>query len=302
MSKNNVRQCIRISPPKVSLLTSEGNLSSWIKSKGEWSKWRPEDFINHTLKSSCQFVISHGCEPHYGSSCLEGSGARSVLTNSEGIESTYALRFKFEASNNEAEYEALIDGLRIAEQMGVQKEILAVVEEEGHSWMTPLLEYLTDGTLPAEVKRARSIKIKSRQYDVINGVIYRKPFLEPWLRCVGPLQAEYIVREIHEGSYNMHSGPRSVVARAVWVTRRDHLDTNAVQGTTLQDCVRSSTSNKDILEEMREKAAIQEARSKAKMEKYYNAKVRRTIFKPGDFVYRCNEASHAKEGGKLGPK
>ncbi|GJY34520.1 reverse transcriptase domain-containing protein [Tanacetum coccineum] len=37
-----------------------------------------------------------------------------------GMEFTYALRFKFDATNNEAEYEALIAGLRIAEQMGVK--------------------------------------------------------------------------------------------------------------------------------------------------------------------------------------
>ncbi|GJV32954.1 hypothetical protein Tco_1393354 [Tanacetum coccineum] len=60
--------------------------------------------------------------------------------------------------------------------------------------------------------------------------------------------------------------------------------------------------NMDILEEMREKAAIQEARSKVKMERYYNVKVRNTIFKPGDFVYHSNEASHTKEGEKLGLK
>ncbi|GKA40790.1 hypothetical protein Tco_0733383 [Tanacetum coccineum] len=57
-----------------------------------------------------------------------------------------------------------------------------------------------------------------------------------------------------------------------------------------------------ILEEEREKSAIQVAKSKAKMEKYYNAKVHNTTFKQGDFVYRSNEASHAKDGGKLGPK
>ncbi|GJT27740.1 hypothetical protein Tco_0908015 [Tanacetum coccineum] len=60
--------------------------------------------------------------------------------------------------------------------------------------------------------------------------------------------------------------------------------------------------NLDILEERREKAAICEAISKAKMEKYYNAKVRSTTFRSRDFVYRSNEASHVKESGKLGPK
>ncbi|GJX09626.1 reverse transcriptase domain-containing protein [Tanacetum coccineum] len=55
-----------------------------------------------------------------GSSCIDGSGAGLILTNPEGAEFTYALRFRFDATNNEAEYEALIAGLRIPEQMGVK--------------------------------------------------------------------------------------------------------------------------------------------------------------------------------------
>ena len=55
-----------------------------------------------------------------GSSCQEGSGAGLILTSPEGMEFTYALRFEFDTSNNEAEYEALLAGLRIAEKMGVK--------------------------------------------------------------------------------------------------------------------------------------------------------------------------------------
>ncbi|GJS04670.1 reverse transcriptase domain-containing protein [Tanacetum coccineum] len=43
-----------------------------------------------------------------------------ILINPEGMEFTYAQRFRFDATNNEAEYEALIAGLKIAEQMGVE--------------------------------------------------------------------------------------------------------------------------------------------------------------------------------------
>ncbi|GKC65655.1 hypothetical protein Tco_1098253 [Tanacetum coccineum] len=60
--------------------------------------------------------------------------------------------------------------------------------------------------------------------------------------------------------------------------------------------------NLDLLEERREHAAIRNVKSKLKMEKYYNLKVCNTSFKPGDLVYHSNDASHAKEGGKLGPK
>ncbi|GKE06409.1 reverse transcriptase domain-containing protein [Tanacetum coccineum] len=60
--------------------------------------------------------------------------------------------------------------------------------------------------------------------------------------------------------------------------------------------------NLDLLEEKREKAMIREARSKTKMEKYNNPKVRNTSFKPGDLVYRNNDARHVEDEGKLGPK
>ncbi|GJT17612.1 reverse transcriptase domain-containing protein [Tanacetum coccineum] len=55
------------------------------------------------------------------SSCADGSGARLILTNPEGMEFTNALRFRFDATNNEAEYEALIARLKIAEQMGIDR-------------------------------------------------------------------------------------------------------------------------------------------------------------------------------------
>lgn len=58
----------------------------------------------------------------------------------------------------------------------------------------------------------------------------------------------------------------------------------------------------DLLEERRQHAAIREAKAKSKMKKYYDAKVRNTSFRPGDFVYRANDASHAEDTGKLGPK
>ncbi|XP_071739885.1 uncharacterized protein [Rutidosis leptorrhynchoides] len=54
-----------------------------------------------------------------GASCVEGAGAGLVLTSQSGEEHTYALRFNFDVTNNEAKYEALLVGLNMAHKMNV---------------------------------------------------------------------------------------------------------------------------------------------------------------------------------------
>nr|GEY19274.1 hypothetical protein [Tanacetum cinerariifolium] len=200
-----------------------------------------------------------------GSSCVDGSGAGLILTSPYGIEFTYALRFQFTASNNEAEYEALVAGLWIAARMAVQNVKVSVdsklvanqvlgtyVAKQDNmvkylkivkslvSGFTNLLNkpsaakqkqksrrpeqncvnqlralIQTGGVLPGDKKEDKKLRLKARQYELMEGVLYRRSFLTLWLRCVRPLQMEYVMREIHEGSCSMHSGPQSVVAKAI---------------------------------------------------------------------------------------
>nr|GFB36370.1 reverse transcriptase domain-containing protein [Tanacetum cinerariifolium] len=169
-----------------------------------------------------------------GSSCVDGSGAGLILTNPDGVEFTYALRFQFAASNNEAEYEALIAGLRIATQMGVKKiqenvdskpvanqvlgtyiakednmiKYLDIAKDLVSGFKTFSISQVPRSTLPEDEKKAWKIRLKARQYELMEGILYKRSFLTPWLRCVGPLQAEYVMKEIHEGSCSMHAGLR----------------------------------------------------------------------------------------------
>ena len=57
----------------------------------------------------------------------------------------------------------------------------------------------------------------------------------------------------------------------------------------------------NLVEERREIALIKQAESKRQMAKYYNKRVHPMSFKPGDYVWRKNEASRVEDLGKLGP-
>nr|GEV08708.1 hypothetical protein [Tanacetum cinerariifolium] len=139
-----------------------------------------------------------------------------------------------------AEYEALLAGLRIAKKMGVEslsvkvdsklvasqinemldvpsmdvQEINTVVEEEGETWMTPIINCLERGTWPEDQNEARALRMKISQYVMKEGVLFKRSYLMPMLWCVGPLHANY-VREIHMGACSMHLKARSVAAKAI---------------------------------------------------------------------------------------
>ena len=56
-----------------------------------------------------------------GSRQLEGSGAGVVLTSPNGDKIAYVLQLHFDCTNNMAEYEALLHGLRLAKEMNVRR-------------------------------------------------------------------------------------------------------------------------------------------------------------------------------------
>ncbi|KAL0457773.1 UNVERIFIED_CONTAM: hypothetical protein Slati_0404500 [Sesamum latifolium] len=64
-----------------------------------------------------------------GSSTAQGSGADIVITTPQGEDLEFAIKFDFKASNNEAEYEALVIGLRMAHETGA-KHLLAYSDSQ----------------------------------------------------------------------------------------------------------------------------------------------------------------------------
>ncbi|GJV19401.1 reverse transcriptase domain-containing protein [Tanacetum coccineum] len=112
-----------------------------------------------------------------GSSCLEGSGAGLILTSPKGEEFTYALRFEFDASNNEEEYEALIAGLRITEQMGVKTlaaklDSRLVVNQINRSYEAKeqsMIQYLG---------KAKALTSNFKMFSIAQGIDISGPFPE----------------------------------------------------------------------------------------------------------------------------
>ncbi|KAL2238352.1 UNVERIFIED_CONTAM: Transposon Ty3-G Gag-Pol polyprotein [Sesamum indicum] len=239
-----------------------------------------------------------------GSSNASNGGAGILIQGPKGIEIEVAARLSFQATNNEAEYEALILGLELAHEAGARnlevytdsqlvamqvegryeakertmvlylqktkawmerfekctvqqiprdendradslskfgalltgvksrsitvmiKEKPAIVEtldikavEQPCTWKDELMMFLSKGILPENSVRARSIKLKATRFTMIESELYKRTHEGPLLKCLNHEQAEYVLKEIHEGSCGNHSGARSL---ALKVTRQGY--------------------------------------------------------------------------------
>ncbi|GJW66374.1 reverse transcriptase domain-containing protein [Tanacetum coccineum] len=262
--------------------------------------------------------------------------------------------FQFTASNNKAEYEALIAGLRIVRHIGgaqcdvlveilkeksiQEEEVATVVEEEGPTWMTLIMEYLKDGTLSGDRKKASKLYIKARQYDLLEGVLYRRMHAGPRSVVAKAMRLGYYWPTMHRDTRDMirtcnDSGPFSEGPGKVkflivaidyvtkWIEAKAVATITGNQSNGLVERANQSLGegikgrlgegNKNWIEELphvlwAHHTMIKSSHGDTPFSLTYGTEavipVEIGMPTPGDFVYRSNDASHAVDGGKVGPK
>ncbi|KAF7151789.1 hypothetical protein RHSIM_Rhsim02G0177900 [Rhododendron simsii] len=227
-----------------------------------------------------------------GSTTKDASGVGLILTSPKGQRLSYALRFEFKTTNNEAEYEALVVGLELASavrashvlaksdsqlvvgqvlgEYSVKEEVMQkyvgkvkaqvaklqsfnivrIPKEENNEadylaklatakedaiprntpvrylespsifsldiqvqainysdpWTGPMVDYITNGTLPEDKVKARQLKIRAAKYLMMGDVLYRRSFSLPYLRCLTTTESMQAMEEVHQGICGDHQG------------------------------------------------------------------------------------------------
>ena len=95
-------------------------------------------------------------------------------------------------------------------------DLQEVQQVEGtENWITPIISYLKEGKLPEGKDEAIKLRVRAARYLLINEVLYKRGFSQPYLRCLAPDEANYVLREVHEGACGNHLGARSLIHKVV---------------------------------------------------------------------------------------
>ena len=83
------------------------------------------------------------------------------------------------------------------------------------SWMDLIWDYLAKGTLPSDLKEASKLRARSARFTIHRGTLHKRGFSTPILKCVRKEDANYILREVHEGVCGNHIGARTLAGKTL---------------------------------------------------------------------------------------
>lgn len=94
------------------------------------------------------------------------------------------------------------------------EEVMQIREVEPE-WATGVIRYLKTGELPLDKEEARKVLRHSACYVLVGGILYRRGHSLPLLKCLPNEDADYVLREVHQGVCRNHSGAKALTNKVI---------------------------------------------------------------------------------------
>ena len=109
---------------------------------------------------------------------------------------------------------AMVEYDKVQYMLSIDLSEVQQIEGE-ENWMTPIVVYLKEERLLEDKNEARKLRIKAAKYVLIDKVLYKRGFSQPYLRFLALDESNYVLREVHEEACGNHSGARALVHKVV---------------------------------------------------------------------------------------
>ncbi|XP_016205112.1 uncharacterized protein LOC107645570 [Arachis ipaensis] len=83
------------------------------------------------------------------------------------------------------------------------------------SWMDHITDFLENGKLPEDEKKAKVLRREAAKYTVIRDQLFKKGLSQPLLKCLHPDQTDYVLREVHEGCCGHHIEGKALARKLI---------------------------------------------------------------------------------------
>lgn len=93
--------------------------------------------------------------------------------------------------------------------LSIKNEKLTIIQTVD-IWMTPIVKYLKDGSLPSNKNEARKLRRQAGRLLLLDSILNRRGHFMPLLRCVSNEKSKLLLEEVHEGFCGDHARGQSL--------------------------------------------------------------------------------------------
>nr|XP_017227794.1 PREDICTED: uncharacterized protein LOC108203390 [Daucus carota subsp. sativus] len=98
---------------------------------------------------------------------------------------------------------------QVLKTLSINAKLVAPIHTEA-TWIDEIKSYLETGHLPPDAGEARKLQVRALKYALIEGILYKKSFVIPYLKCLRLDEAREALKEVHEGICGQHLGGRAL--------------------------------------------------------------------------------------------
>lgn len=82
--------------------------------------------------------------------------------------------------------------------------------------MTSIWNYIKTRVEPEEKEERRKLNDRTTRYTLIEGELFRRLFMMPYLKCLDGKEVDYTLREVHKGIRGNHLGAKTIAHKLIW--------------------------------------------------------------------------------------
>ncbi|XP_077228325.1 uncharacterized protein LOC143861268 [Tasmannia lanceolata] len=116
--------------------------------------------------------------------------------------------------------------MEFLKKSSIDSEVVEVMKVDHEPcWMDDIINFLCNGQLPKEKKKARQVIQRSARFSLDGENLYKRSYTLPYLKCLRPNDVVYMLQETHEGICGEHLGGKALAIKVLlrglyWPTLR----------------------------------------------------------------------------------
>jgi len=82
-------------------------------------------------------------------------------------------------------------------------------------WKAPITRYICSGELPSNPFERTKLKRRACSFTLVEETLYKRGFITPLIKCLGPDQTQEVLANIHDGICDQHLGAKALANKVL---------------------------------------------------------------------------------------